>query len=53
MLVCEIAEVLGQLDIAVIVKTPGAAGMVHEMTMFVLLVRATPRNPAGVAMRPP
>ena len=48
-----VADILGQLGFAVIVKSPGTAGVVDEMTKFVLLRSGAPRDPAGLAMRPP
>ena len=48
-----IAGFVGQIGLVVIVKPPGAAGVIDKMAKPVFFVRALPRDPAGFAMRPP
>jgi hypothetical protein len=46
------ADIVGQLDIVVIVKSPTATRPMDEMAELILFVRALPRDPAWLAMRP-
>lgn len=47
------ADVVGQSGFAVIVETLGATCVIDEMAELVCFVGTLPRDPAGLAMRPP